>query len=138
MERNNGYKASVKESSKELTAREKLMMCDTSNAISLDTAIDDATDSPLVFAPSAYAVIGIHNERVKQKDGETPRKDYDVYVVMDADGNKYVTSSSSFFNSFIDIWDTMGGTDHEPYEIEVYKQESKNYKGKSFITCSII
>ena len=35
------------------------------------------------------------------------------------------------------IVDEMGDTDEE-YEVEVYRLPSKNYKGKEFLTCSIV
>lgn len=59
------------------------------------------------------------------------------YVIIDENGNKFVTGSESAITSLLDIIDEMTGED-EDYSIEFYKKESKNYKGKSFITCSIV
>ena len=59
------------------------------------------------------------------------------YIVVDKTGNKFVTGSESFFAAFKGIFEEMGGTD-EDYEIEVYRLPSKNYKGKEFLTCSIV
>ena len=123
-----GYKVTIKETSKELTARERIMLKDTTNAIKLDEAADG--ESPLVITPTAYAVIVIHNEK-------SDNQDYDNYIITDDAGNKYVTGSESFWSAFKEIWDEMENED-EPYQIEVYKLDSKNYKGKQFITCSII
>lgn len=120
------YKVTIKESSKELNARERIMLKDTTNAIKLDEAAEDK----LVITPVAYAVLGIHNEK-------SDNVDYDNYIIVDDAGNKYVTGSESFWKSFIDIWLEMAD-EKEPYQIEVYKLESKNYKGKQFITCSIV
>lgn len=123
-----GYKVTIKEVSKELTARERIMMKDTSNATKLDEAASG--DAPLVIQPDAYAVLGIHNEK-------SDNVDYDNYIIMDKAGNKFVTGSPSFWTSFKEIWEEMANEDEE-YSIEVYKKDSKNYKGKQFLTCSIV
>lgn len=121
-----GYTAKVIESSKELSAKEKIQLKDTTNAHKLDEVLNAGA---LVITPEYYAVIGIHNEK-------SDNKDYNVYVIVDTDGEKYVTGSDSFWSSFKDIFDEMAG-ENETYQVEIYKVESKNYKGKSFITCSI-
>ena len=120
------YEVKIAGSSHELTARERLMYKDTSNAVRLDEA---TAKGAIVITPVAYAVLEIHNEKGDDKD-------YNNYVVVDSEGNKYVTGSSSFWKAFEDIWDEMSG-ENEPFEIEIYRLESKNYKGKQFITCSI-
>ena len=120
------YEVKISASSRDLTARERLMYKDTSNAIRLDEA---TAKGAIVITPVAYAVLEIHNEKGDDKD-------YNNYVVVDDEGNKYVTGSSSFWKAFEDIWDEMS-SENEPFEIEIYRLESKNYKGKQFITCSI-
>lgn len=124
-----GFSVSIKEVSKELTARERVMLKDTSNAVKLDEAASG--DSPLVIVPVAYAVLSVHNEK------STDRKDYENYIILDDTGTKFVTGSASFWNSFIEIWEEMKN-ESETYSIEVYKKDSKNYKGKKFLTCSIV
>lgn len=120
------YEVKIADSSHDLTARERLMYKDTSNAIRLDEA---TTKGAIVITPVAYVVLEIHNEKGDDKD-------YNNYVILDSEGNKYVTGSSSFWKAFEDIWVEMSGED-ELFEIEIYRLESKNYKGKQFITCSI-
>lgn len=122
-----GYKTEIIESSKELSGKEKLIFKDLSNAVKLDSATDG---QPLVITPVDYAVIKVHNEK-----SENP--DYNNYVIVDKAGIKYVTGSPSFWQAFTDIWDAMADEDEE-YSIEIYKLDSKNYKGKQFLTCSII
>lgn len=122
-----GFIAKIVETSRELSARERLMVKDTTNAISLDEATQN---SPLVIAPKDYAVVEVHNDH-------SDNKDYTKYVIIDKDGNKYATGSSSFWEAFKNIYDEMKDCD-EDYAIEIYRIESKNYKGKSFITCSIV
>lgn len=122
------YEVKINSVSKELTARERVMLKDTRNAIKLDEAIKDTT---LVISPAYYAVLDIHNEKSKED------KDFQNFIVVDTAGNKYVTGSASFFEAFTEIVEEMSGTGEE-YEVEIYKLDSKNYKGKQFITCSIV
>lgn len=123
----NGYSVTVKESSKELTARERIMLKDLTNAIKLDVATDTAE---LTITPVAYAVLSVHNEK-------SDNKDYENYIIQDANGETYCTGSESFWTTFKAIWDEMDGED-EAWSVKVYKKASKNYTGKSFITCSIV
>ena len=123
-----GYTVTIKETSKDLTARERLMMKDRSNAIPLDSAV--TVETPIVINPESYAILSIHNDL-------SDNPDYEKYMIVDSAGNKYITGSVNFWNAFKSIWDEMI-KENEPFSIEVYKLESKNYKGKQFLTCSII
>lgn len=125
------YKVEIAFCSKELTARERIMMKDTTNAIKLDEATKDG--NKLVITPDMYAVLKVHNDK---SDSE----EYEQYLIRDKDGTKYVTGSPSFWSSFEDIVDEMSDENGtvEEYQIECYKLDSKNYKGKQFLTCSII
>ena len=121
-----GYEVTIKEESMELTAKERIRLKDTSNAIKLDTATDETS---LTIVPKAFAILSIHNEK-------SDNVDYLNYIIVDKDGNKYVTGSDSFWSSFKSIWDEME-TEAEEWELEIYKLDSKNYKGKKFLTCSL-
>ena len=121
-----GYAVEIKESSKELSAKERIMLKDTSDAVKLDLACDEA----VIITPVSYAVLGIHNEK-------SDNKDYENYILQDENGEKYVTGSPSFWSSFMDIYNEMK-EETEKWSIKVYKLDSKNYKGKQFLTCSII
>ena len=61
--------------------------------------------------------------------------DYEKFIIIDKDGTKYVTGSESFWSSFLEIAAEMG---EEAFDVEAYKVDSKNYKGKQFISCSIV
>lgn len=122
-----GFEAKIREASKQLSAKERVKFKDTTNAVQLDEA---TKDGPLRIAPDFYVILDIHNEHSEDKD-------YVKYVIVSKEGTKYVTGSESFFTSFKAIVDEMGGTDEE-YEVEVYRLPSKNYKGKEFLTCSIV
>ena len=79
-----------------------------------------------------HVILEIHNE--KSKD----RKDYQNVVVVDKDGTKYNTGSESFLTTLEDITGEMLSAGEEDFSIEVYRKDSKNYKGKQFITCSVL
>lgn len=123
-----GYSVKVAECTKDLTAKERVKIKDTTNAIKLDNATQDGS---IVIAYSYHAVLDIHNEKLEDPD-------YKQYVVVDTAGNKYVTGSESFFTAMTEIVDEMSAAGETDYELEVYRMDSKNYKGKQFITCSIV
>lgn len=123
-----GYQSVIKFSSKELTAKERVAIKDTTNAVSLATACETA---PLVITPAFWVELEVHNEHSKES------KDYTHYVVVDTSGNRYFTGSPSFWSSFCDIMAEMEGSDEE-FAIEVTQMASKNRAGKNFLTCSIV
>lgn len=125
------YEAVVAESSKELTAREKIRIKDVSDAISIDALLDEGAGAEINVG--YYALLKIHNEKAKDKD-------YEKIVIVDDAGTKYVTGSSSFMRSLFDIVSELkeAGEDSEPFAIKVFRKDSKNYSGKYFITCSLV
>ena len=123
-----GYFVKVVECTKDLTAKERVKIKDTTNAIRLDNATQDGS---IVITYAYHAVLAIHNEKLDDPD-------YQQYVVVDTAGNKYVTGSESFFTAMTEIVDEMSAAGETDYELEVYRMDSKNYKGKQFITCSIV
>ena len=122
----NGYAVAIKESSRELTAKQRIALKDMTDAVKLDEATQV---EPVIINVDMYAVLDIHNEK-----SENP--DYENYIVVDKNGTKYATGSASFWSSFMDIFTEMEGED-EAWTLKVYRVPSKNYKGKDFITCSI-
>ena len=122
-----GYSVSIAEVSKELTAKERIKIKDTTEAIKLDEATQ-ATE--VVIELDFYAILNIHNEK-------SDNKDYKNYVLVDKNGNKYVTGSESFFTSFIAIYEEMKN-EEEAWCVKAYRVPSKNYKGKDFLTCAIM
>lgn len=110
-----------------LTAKERISIKDFGNALPIDEATESA---PLVIDFAYYVVCSVHNEA-------SDNPDYDKCVIVDKDGHKFITGSQSFINALRNIVMEMSG-ESEPFSIEVYKKDSKNYKGKKFITCSIV
>lgn len=123
-----GYSVKIKECSIELSAKERIQFKDTSNASKLDELTAEGVK--VTLHPAYYGTLAIHNEKSEDKD-------YEQFVLVDSEGHKYVTGSKSFISAFTDIAEEMKD-ETDAWAIEVYKLPSKNYKGKDFLTCSII
>ena len=108
-----------------LSVKEKVKFKDTTGCLKLDEATQEGE---VLIDPASWGVLHIKNDR--SESGE-----YDNYVVADRSGVRYVTGSSSFWRSFMDIVEEMQG--EEDWSVRVYRSPSKNYKGKDFITCSV-
>lgn len=121
------YLVEIKETSRQLSAKERVMLKDTSDCIRLDKA---TVDEAILIDVGYWAELSVHNEKSEDKD-------YANYVIVDKNGTKYVTGSNSFWNSFQNIWAEADGID-EPWELKVFQLESKNRAGKFFITCSMV
>lgn len=122
-----GYSVKILYCSKELTARDRVAIKDTTNAISLDEATQA---SNVTIDIDYYAKLSVHNEHSEDKD-------YEKYIIVAKDGTKYVTGSTSFLTAMEEIVDEMADSG-EDFQIVVYRMPSKNYKGKEFLTCSIV
>lgn len=124
-----GYSVKIRETSKELTPKERVAIKDTSNAVPLDEA---TAEGAITIDYAYHVVLDVHNEK-------SDNKDYTKIIVVDKAGNKFVTGSESFRTAIIDIVDEMidAGCEDE-ITLEVYRKDSKNYKGKQFITCSLV
>lgn len=125
-----GYEVNIVSSTRELSPKEKIKLKDLSNSINLDNATQ--AEGKVVIDYDYHVLLNIHNE--KSKD----RKDYQNVVVVDKDGTKYNTGSESFLTTLEDITDEMLDAGETDFSIEVYRKDSKNYKGKQFITCSVL
>ena len=125
-----GYSVKIRETSKELSAKERIAIKDTSNAISIDEVT--ATNGSFILQYDFHVILDVHNEK-------SDNKDYTKIVVMDKDGTKYVTGSESFRTALTDIVDEMvDAGEGDNISIMVYRKNSKNYNGKQFITASIV
>lgn len=124
-----GYSVKIREASKDLTNKQRVMIKDTSDAIRLDLEVDGGD---LLIKPDYFAVLDVHNENSKNVD-------YVNYIIVDTDGKKYLTSSEAFWSTFCDIWDEMTkDCSDEEWELKCYKLDSKKYIGKQFLTCSVV
>ena len=127
------YNATVAESSRELTPKERVMFKDLGNAIKLNDLAEGAQasgDKAIITSVADYAVLAIHNEASEDVD-------YNNYLIIDGEGNKYYTGSTPFWNSFKSIWDEMHDSGEE-WGIQLNLIPSKNFAGKTVLTCSLI
>lgn len=123
------YTATIVESNRELSVQEKVKMKDTRDAISLEKI---SRDGSVTLGVTGYAVLAVHNEKSEDKD-------YNQYLILGANGEKYFTGSVTFYNTFRDIWDDLAGEEMpaEGWSIKVYQLPSKNFTGRNFVTCSL-
>ena len=123
------YESKIDFCTKELSAKEKVSLKKGVNSLKLDECVKEG--DVLTIDVDYAAKLDIHNE--KNEKGE---KNYSTYIIVDTDGQKYSTSSNSFWDSFMDIFNEMSESDEE-WQLEVLKKPSKNYAGKYFLTCDI-
>ena len=86
-----GYEAKIKEASRELDVKERIALKDVSATQSIDDMSLQAKEAGarLNIVPSAWAIVEIHNEKSENTD-------YEVFVLIDENGQRYSTSSESF------------------------------------------
>ena len=128
-EKTRTFSAKIAFASADLSIEDRIRVKDTRDAVSLEKI---SRDGAKVLNIVAYVVLDIHNEKSEDKD-------YRQYVLLDNDGNKYMTGSEPFFNSFVDIWDELDEAEVPVSErnFKIYQRPSKNYAGRNFVTCSL-
>jgi hypothetical protein len=127
------FTSTIAETSRELTAKERVMYKDLGNAKKLNTLAEEALaedGKAIIENVVDYAVIDIHNEASEDVD-------YKNYLIIDGNGDKYYTGSTPFWNSFKSIWDEMHDSG-EQWGIQLNLIPSKNFAGKTVLTCSLI
>ena len=122
-----GYSVKIEYSSKQLSARERVAVKDTTNAISLDEATKEGS---VIIELDYYVKLMVHNDKAEDKE-------YAKYLIVTKSGEKYVTGSASFISSLEEIVEEMADSG-EDFQLMAYRMPSKNYKGKEFLTCSIV
>ena len=123
------FSVKIAYASSELSVEEKIRLKDTRDAESLEAiSRQGAVNLNIV----AYAVLDVHNEKSDDKD-------YRQYVFLDNEGNKYMTGSEPFFNSFTDIWEELDDAEIpiDNRKFKIYQLPSKNFKDRNFVTCSL-
>lgn len=130
---NDNYTSAIREASRELSAKERVMFKDMANATSLVDFVSAQRESgeKAVIDVADFAVIDVHNPKAQDNT------DYTIYLVIDKKGNKFYTSSEAFWSAFSNIYAEMKESDEE-WGIEAVLIPSKNYKGKEILTCSLV
>ena len=131
MEEKRTYKVTVVESTKSLSVREKIALKNFgSYAIPLDQYLEENEEKATI---PVVDYITLHIENSKSDNPE-----YDVHLIVSNDSTFY-TSSQSLHESIADIISELSNANYtDPFSIAVTKKESKNYKGKKFITCALV
>ena len=126
------YSATIEESSRELTPKERVMFKDLGNAVNLNDYAKESIVAGVkaIIAVKEWAIIAVHNEASEDVD-------YKNYLLVDENGNKYYTGSISFWNKFMDIYSEMKEV-NEDWSIELNLVPSKKYAGKEALTCSLV
>ena len=123
------YSVTILESSKELTPKERVMYKDFSDAVKLDIGLD--TEEGMIIYPDFYVLCKVDNDKARRD------KEYSVLLIVDKAGTKYRTGSPTFVENFKAIYEDMKEVT-EDWGIRVYGLPSKNFEGKSFLTCSVV
>lgn len=130
---NDNFTATVREASRELSPKERVMFKDTANATQLVDYVNAqrAAGEKAIVDIADYVIVDVHNPKAQDN------VDYTLYIVVDKVGNKFYTSSEAFWNAFSNIFKEMKESDEE-WGIECVLTPSKNYKGKEILTCSLV
>lgn len=125
------YSVTITSVSKQLTAKEKIMLKDMTNAVKLDNATK--TEGNIDVQVDYYATLNVHNEKSDDKD-------YVTYVVVDTNGTKYTTGSQSFWSAFNNIITEVNdaGLKSDEWLLRIFRLPSRTREGKDFITCSMV
>lgn len=122
------FSVTIKEASKELSAIERIKLKDLTDAKNINNLVD--SEGEQLIDVDMFALLEVHNERSDDKD-------YEQFLIVAKDGSKYYTGSGSFIEAFYNIYDELKQEGIEDYTIKCYGVESKNYKGRFFLSCSL-
>lgn len=126
-----GYSVKIVNSSRQFTAKERIAMKNFDSAVAIDDLIpDDGTGVKEILKIVDFVECEVHNEK-------SDNKDYRKFILIAEDGQRYITGSQPLYDSFMAIYEEMSG-EYEDWSIAVYRRESNNFKGKTFLTCEIV
>lgn len=119
----NTFKTEISYCNTELTVKEKIQFKNLNDSESINT-LENGT----ILTVDKWGLLQIHNEKLDEPD-------YQNVVLVTPDGNKYHTSSNSFFMAIDDIQSELDEAGEKlPFDIKIVKKQSKNNSGQ-FITC---
>ena len=120
----------ITESLVNLTKKDLLQLKDLSDAVKLDQATQEALSGSYIIQD----VKNIVSLNLVSDDPQNPQE-YSKTVVIDGEGNRFVTGSDSFARR---AWEIAREMDGETFELKVYRRPSKTYAGREFLSCSVI
>lgn len=134
------FKVTIKEASKELTAREKIKIKDLSAATPIDAHSQELefNGEPFVIDVDFYAILDVHNENSQDKDYENI-----VIVAKNHEnpnewGERFTSGSKTLITALGDIYDELKEAGEDDIKIQILRKDSKNYAGRQFITCTLV
>lgn len=125
------YEVKITGASRELTAKEKIMLKDTNDCVSLD--VETREHGFVIIDLHLYAFLDVHNEASEDKD-------YRQLILIDNTGIKYVTGSKPLMEKFETMTDDIADMDESntPWQLKVFRKPSRQRQGVEFMTCTII
>lgn len=127
------YKSTITNMSSNITRFQAVMMTGSHDNLSIGDIVEKGR--ALYFRPVGWLTQHIVNS--KSDDGE-----YDQLLILADDGTVYSTGSTSFMESFYSLMDSIDDMEESEipadWQIKATARDSKNYKGKQFLTCSIV
>ena len=124
------YKSEIVETSmKKMNKVELVAFKDVSDCIALEECVNNSENGEYIMTPVDYIKLHVENDKSESKE-------YDILVIIDDMGVKYKTGSEAFERSFRDIFDEL--KDEKGWQLKVFGKDSKNYKGKKFLSCSVV
>lgn len=110
----------------ELSAREKIKMKDISDS----RAISELQTGDVITV-DVWGLVQVHNENLDEPD-------YQNLIIKTPQGEKYHTSSNSFFLSLDDIQTELDEAGESgAFDIRIVKKQSKNNSGQ-FLICALV
>ena len=122
------FKSEIITASKDLTVIEAIKLKDLADAENINGIVDAAGNIDITV--KMYAKVRVHNERSDDQE-------YEQLVILADDGRKYYTGSKSFMESFESLADELAEHGIFEFTVHCFGRESKNYKGRYFLTCSL-
>ena len=119
----NIFKSEISYCNTDLTVKEKIQFKNLNDSESINTLENGTT-----LTVDKWGLVQIHNEKLDEQD-------YQNVVLVTPEGNKYHTSSNSFFMAIDDIQSELDEAGEKgAFDIKIVKKQSKNNSGQ-FITC---
>ena len=119
----NTFKSEISYCNTDLNVKEKIQFKNLNDSESINTLENGTT-----LTVDKWGLLQIHNEKLDDPD-------YQNVVLVTPEGNKYHTSSNSFFMAIDDIQNELDEAGEKgAFDIKIVKKQSKNNSGQ-FITC---
>ena len=127
MTKDANYLASFKEGSRAFTVKERLKYKNFNDAIQMEDVIKAGN----TIHVADWLVYDVLNEALDNPE-------YTKYVIVDTEGQAYVTGSPSFWKEFMMIWGELNEAGElDGMEIKPFKSPSRNFNGE-FMTCALV